>query len=62
MPPLAYLNRLRIYHAMERLTATQDSIEDIARSSGIPDSSYFARVFKKYTGCSPTEYRSAFKR
>lgn len=62
MPPLAYLNRLRIYHAMERLTATQDSIEDIARSSGIPDSSYFARVFKKYTGTSPTEYRTAFKR
>ena len=62
IPPLAYLNKLRVYHAMELLLGSQGSIEDIARSSGIPDPSYFARVFKKYTGSSPTEYRQAFKR
>lgn len=62
MPPLAYLNRMRIYRSMGMLSGTQDSIEDIARSVGIPDSSYFARVFKKHTGTSPTEYRLAFKR
>ena len=62
MPPLAYLNKLRIYYAMELLSSAQDSVEDIARRVGIHDPSYFARVFKKYTGTSPSEYRQAFKR
>lgn len=60
--PLAYFNRMKIYHSMGLLTSTQGSVEDIAKAVGFSDSSYFARVFKKYTSTTPTEYRSAFKR
>lgn len=60
--PLAYFNRMKIYHAMGRLSSSQVSVEEIAKETGFSDSSYFARVFKKYTSTTPTEYRSAFKR
>ena len=60
MPPMAYLNRLRIYKAMSLLSSTESSIEDIAESVGIHDRSYFARIFKRHAGVTPTEYRAAF--
>lgn len=60
MPPMAYLNRLRIYKAMSLLSSTESSVEDIAEAVGIRDRSYFARIFKRHTGVTPTEYRSAF--
>ena len=61
MPPLAYLNNLRMYKAMSLLAGTEDSIEKIAKAVGITDASYFARMFKKQTGISPTEYKNIFK-
>lgn len=61
MPPMAYLNRLRIYKAMSYLTASELSIEEIAELVGIRDRSYFARLFKKHAGVTPTEYRAAFR-
>lgn len=61
MPPLAYLNNLRMYKAMSLLAGTDDSIEKIAKAVGITDSSYFARMFKKHTGMSPTDYKNIFK-
>jgi AraC-like DNA-binding protein len=60
--PLAYFNRMKIYQAMGLLSETQYSIEQISEDLGFSDSSYFARVFKKYTSTTPTEYRAAFKR
>jgi len=60
--PLAYFNRMKIYHTMGLLTSTQSSVEEISKAVGFSDSSYFARVFKKYTSTTPTEYRAAFKR
>lgn len=61
MPPLAYLNNIRMYKAMSLLAGTDESIEAIAKSVGITDASYFARMFKKHTGISPTEYKNIFK-
>ena len=60
--PLAYFNRMKIYYTMGLLTSTHASVEEIAKAVGFSDSSYFARVFKKYTSTTPTEYRAAFKR
>ncbi len=62
MPPVAYFNRLKIYNAMGKLAGTDTSIEDIALSIGIEDSSYFARLFKKHCGVSPSKYRAEFKK
>jgi len=61
MPPIAYLSRLRLSKAMELLSTTSQSIEQVSQSVGIADTSYFARFFKKGCGLSPSEYRNAFR-
>lgn len=53
----AYQQMLRINRA-KQLLKKDLSIEEIAWSVGYNDPSYFARVFKKETGLSPTEYRN----
>lgn len=62
LPPMTYLNRMRMYKAMGMLAGTSKSIEQIAHEIGISDVSYFARVFKKHCGISPTAYRAEFKK
>lgn len=59
--PQDYITSLRMQRAMTRLTRTSDSITTIALDCGYQDSSLFARRFRKYTGVSPKEYRSARK-
>ena len=50
-----YLNNLRIQYANELIEKGSESITDIAFACGYRDYSYFARVFKKRTGKTPTE-------
>ena len=59
----AYLNDYRIAKAKELLTATDTGVKDISEACGYADSSYFARVFKRQTGQTPSDYRTnALKR
>lgn len=62
LSPIAYLNRERVFNAMGMLAKTELSIGQIANRVGISDISYFARVFKKYCGITPSEYRTEFKK
>lgn len=55
--PLQYLTRLRIEHGLFLLLNTKDSIESIAVSCGFLNGNYFAKVFRRFLGCSPEEYR-----
>lgn len=55
--PLQYLTRLRIEHGLFLLLNTKDSIESIAVACGFLNGNYFAKVFRRYLGCSPEEYR-----
>jgi AraC-like DNA-binding protein len=52
-----YLNRVRTEKAAERLKVTNSSIKEIAASCGFRDQNYFSKVFFKYFGVTPTEYR-----
>jgi AraC-like DNA-binding protein/ligand-binding sensor protein len=52
-----YLNRLRIEKAASMLRETESSISGISASCGFEDQSWFSKVFKSYTGCSPCKYR-----
>lgn len=52
-----YLNELRIEKAKELLRDVQYKTYEIAERVGIPDAHYFSRLFKKYVGVTPTEYR-----
>ena len=52
-----YLNMVRIEESKRLLANTDYGIADIAAATGFEDQSYFARVFKKYTGFTPRQYR-----
>ena len=52
-----YLNMVRIEESKRLLTNTDYSIIDIALAAGFDDQSYFSKVFKKYTGLTPRQYR-----
>jgi len=56
---LEFVTDHRIEKAKKRLRSTELSISDIGRSVGYPDSNYFAKVFKRTTGCTPSVYRNA---
>ncbi len=55
---ISYLSEYRIEKAKKQLAIISVNIKDIGRSVGYPDSNYFAKVFKRITGKSPSEYRS----
>ncbi len=55
--PLEYITRLRMKKAMNLLKGSTESIGEVAWQCGFPDQNYFSRVFKKYTGKTPSLYR-----
>jgi AraC-like DNA-binding protein len=56
-PPMEYLNQLRIGHAKKIMLETKGSITDVALQCGFSTSQYFASVFKKWEGVSPTNFK-----
>lgn len=52
-----YVNKLRIEKAKTMMLSTNYKIIDIAMMVGFENMPYFSSVFKKYTGCSPAEYK-----
>lgn len=52
-----YVNSKRISHAKHLLKTTRLQIQTVAQYCGFPDMQYFSKVFKKYTGYTPREYR-----
>ena len=52
-----YLNRKRISYAQKIMREESESVSQIALKCGFTDPLYFSKVFKKYTGVSPGEYR-----
>lgn len=55
---LSYVNSKRIEHACTLLKTTDLSVLHIARVSGYENDITFRRIFKKYMGVTPGEYRS----
>jgi len=52
-----YLLRTRLDRAKVLLTRTQDSITEVAHAVGIGDLPRFDKLFKRYTGVTPSAYR-----
>lgn len=52
-----YILKVRMEAAEMMLMNSKEKIDDIARRSGFEETSYFSRVFSKYFGMSPGEYR-----
>lgn len=59
---LEYITERRIVIASNLLKDTDYSINFISDCIGCENYSYFTRIFKKYTGFSPREYRMQFKK
>ncbi|MCC2875011.1 response regulator [Clostridiales bacterium TF09-2AC] len=53
----SYLTEYRVEEAKRMLAEPTVNVKDIGRAVGYSDSNYFAKVFKRITGQSPTEYR-----
>jgi two-component system response regulator YesN len=57
-----YVNKIRIDQAKGLLKKDRDAkIQEITEKAGFNDPNYFAKLFKKLTGVSPSEYHSFFK-
>ena len=54
----AYIEGIRMENAKELLKNEGLSIADVAASVGYLDTNYFGKVFKKYSGITPGQYRS----
>jgi AraC-like DNA-binding protein len=60
MSPFEYLMKYRIERASINMQLnTSNSIADIAGSVGFNNISYFNKVFKKFMGCTPSEYKKS---
>lgn len=57
--PTTYLMQRRLEVAAEMLSETPYSVDEIALRSGLRDTSYLSRLFKRQYGVSPGEYRRA---
>lgn len=52
-----YVNQVKIQSARKLLENTDQSIRSIASSLGFDDSGYFIKVFKRFSGVTPQEFR-----
>lgn len=56
-----YVNRKKVRHAAHLLHTTNMQIQTVAQYCGISDVNYFIRIFKKYMGKTPKEYRDLYR-
>jgi len=54
-----YVRRLRVDFASRELSSTDTPLAEIALAAGFAHQSHFARTFKRLTGLTPRQYRSA---
>ena len=58
-PLTVYVNRKRMEHAATLLRSGTLQVQTVAQYCGIPDVNYFSKLFKRHTGLTPKEYRTA---
>ena len=57
LPPMTYVNRLRMTYARQILPDRYLTIGEVAGRCGFEDRNYFSRAFRKYFGMTPSEFR-----
>lgn len=55
IPPLQYINEIRMKKAMNLLKRKEGTVVEIADSVGFTDYNHFGRQFRRYYGCTPSE-------
>ncbi len=56
-----YQKNVRCERARELLLASNESIREVGQMFGFENQSYFSRIFKEYSGVTPSEYRKKNK-
>jgi AraC family transcriptional regulator len=57
-----YIRQLRVEYARQRMLTSDDSLVEIALSSGFADHTHFSRSFKRVTGVTPSKFRQIARR
>jgi len=57
MPPATFIQRCRVDKACEMLRFTREGIKEIAVACGFAELNFFYRVFKRWTGMTPANFR-----
>lgn len=57
-----YINKTRIRQSLILLNASGLSVSEIASRCGFFDTNYFSRIFKKFQGQSPRQYRDSIRK
>lgn len=52
-----YIRQLRIEQARQKILSSNESLVEIALSTGFADQTHFSRSFKQITGMTPSEFR-----
>ena len=58
VPPVEYINRVRLHHALVLLAETTLPVSDVAERSGFFSMQYFYRIFRETLGNSPLSFRN----
>ena len=56
MPPVKYVNKLKINRACELLISNRFTVSEISEMCGFENTYYFSTVFKNYMGVSPKQF------
>lgn len=58
LPPIQYINKMKIERAKYLLKTTSMQVNEIAVKTGFSDVYYFSKFFKGFTGYSPSDFRN----
>lgn len=58
--PFEYVQRVKVEAAKKSLERSSDNVGEVMMGVGYSDSKAFRQVFRKLTGCSPTEYKARY--
>ena len=58
LPPMAYLQAMRLSRARSALASTSHSITQLAADHGFADGAHFTRAFKRQYGVTPSTFRA----
>lgn len=54
--PFEFIHRIRCEYAKRMMSYGVKSVQEISDICGFESASYFAKIFKRYVGCSPNSY------
>lgn len=58
VPPMTYLQALRVSRARAALASDDRPVAAVAGDHGFADAAHFSRAFRQVYGCTPTEFRT----